>query len=307
MISIVMPCYNCETSLARTVWCVQAQTVSDWELIAVDDGSTDGTGAALDGLAQNDARIRAIHQANGGVSRARNIGMAAARGEWLAFVDADDVLPPDALQTLLAPGRRRGGYPLRRIYHSAYGRGWTRRSVGLCPDGDRQTVLESLVRTDSTLNSMCAKLYRASKIREKGLCVPPGVKVGEDVLFNLDAFYAAHAWRMTERSVYGYDLGGDSAMTRADAHVYESAKPMLQGITAFIRKNGLQTALFRAHIDIYLRTLRKDRGRRKAAFAFNREIVSRVTEGVQFSALCARQRAYYAALKVCPCLSYFLP
>lgn len=176
-----------------------------------------------------------------------------------------------------------------------------------CADGDRQTVLESLVRTDSTLNSMCAKLYRASKIREKGLCVPPGVKVGEDVLFNLDAFYAAHAWRMTERSVYGYDLGGDSAMTRADAHVYESAKPMLQGITAFIRKNGLQTALFRAHIDIYLRTLRKDRGRRKAAFAFNRDIVSRVTEGVQFSALCARQRAYYAALKVCPCLSYFLP
>lgn len=102
MISIVMPCYNCETSLARTVRCVQAQTVSDWELIAVDDGSTDGTGAALDGLAQNDARIRAIHQANGGVSRARNIGMAAAGGEWLAFVDADDVLPPDALQTLLA-------------------------------------------------------------------------------------------------------------------------------------------------------------------------------------------------------------
>ena len=101
MISIVMPCYNCETSLARTVRCVQAQTVSDWELIAVDDGSTDGTGAALDGLAQNDARIRAIHQANGGVSRARNIGMAAAGGEWLAFVDADDVLPPDALQTLL--------------------------------------------------------------------------------------------------------------------------------------------------------------------------------------------------------------
>ena len=137
--------------------------------------------------------------------------------------------------------------------------------------------------------------------------MPPGVKVGEDVLFNLDAFYAAHAWRMTERSVYGYDLGGDSAMTRADAHVYESAKPMLQGITAFIRKNGLQTALFRAHIDIYLRTLRKDRGRRKAAFAFNRDIVSSVTEGVHFSALCTRQRAYYAALKVCPCLSYFLP
>ena len=83
-------------------------------------------------------------------------------------------------------------------------------------------------------------------------------------------------------------------MTRADAHVYESAKPMLHGITAFIRKNGLQTALFRAHIDIYLRTLRKDRGhagRRRLRLIGH--IVARVTEGVQFSALCARQRAYY--------------
>lgn len=306
MISIVMPCYNCETSLARTVRCVQAQTVSDWELIAVDDGSTDGTGAALDGLAQNDARIRAIHQANGGVSRARNIGMAAAGANgWPLWTQTTFCRPMRCKRCLHWTTARR----ISSAAHIPFGIR-TRAYAKKCwpaPTATRQTVLESLVRTDSTLNSMCAKLYRASKIREKGLCVPPGVKVGEDVLFNLDAFYAAHAWRMTERSVYGYDLGGDSAMTRADAHVYESAKPMLQGITAFIRKNGLQTALFRAHIDIYLRTLRKDRGRRKAAFAFNRDIVSRVTEGVQFSALCARQRAYYAALKVCPCLSYFLP
>lgn len=142
--------------------------------------------------------------------------MAAAGGEWLAFVDADDVLPPDALQTLLALDDGAadilcGAYTIRHTDEGG------REEVLACADGDRQTVLESLVRTDSTLNSMCAKLYRASKIREKGLCVPPGVKVGEDVLFNLDAFYAAHAWRMTERSVYGYDLGGDSAMTRADA------------------------------------------------------------------------------------------
>ena len=102
MISIVMPCYNCETSLVRTAECIRAQTVADWELIAVDDGSSDGTGAALDALARADARIRVIHQENGGVSRARNAGMAAARGEWLAFADADDVLPPDALATLLA-------------------------------------------------------------------------------------------------------------------------------------------------------------------------------------------------------------
>ena len=306
MISIVMPCYNCEASLARTVRCVQAQTVSDWELIAVNDGSTDGTGAALDALAQTEARMRVIHQPNGGVSRARNVGMAAAKGEWLAFADADDWLDADMLETLLALDDGRadilcGAYTIRHTDEGG------REETLACAEGDRQTILESLVRTDSTLNSMCAKLYRAAMVREKGLCVPPDVKVGEDVLFNLDAFYAARAWKMTRCSVYGYDLGGDSAMTRADAHVYESAKPMLRGITAFIRKNGLQTALFRAHIDIYLRTLRKDCGKKAAAAALNRQIVVCITEGVRFSELCAKQKAYYIALKVCPRASYFLP
>ena len=154
---------------------------------------------------------------------------------------------------------------------------------------------------------MGAKLYRAAMVREKGLCVPPGVKVGEDVLFNLDAFYAARSWRMTRQSVYRYDLGGDSAMTRAKGQVYESAKPMLCGITRFIRKNGLQTALFRAHIDIYLRTLRNDRGRRWAAAACDRAVAACVTEGARFSELGAKQKAYYIALRVCPRTSYFLP
>ena len=201
MISIVMPCYNCETSLVRTAECIRAQTVADWELIAVDDGSSDGTGAALDALARADVRIRVIHQENGGVSRARNAGMAAARGEWLAFADADDVLPPDALATLLALDDG-GADILCGAYTIRYTDEGGREERLACAEGDRQTILESLVRTDSTLNSMCAKLYRAAMVREKGLCVPPGVKVGEDVLFNLDAFYAARSWRMTRQSVY---------------------------------------------------------------------------------------------------------
>ena len=102
MISVVMPCYNCEAALDRAVRSLRAQTIADWELLAVDDGSDDGTGAALDAWAQTDERIRVFHQENGGVSRARNAGIAAAKGEWLAFLDADDELPEDALASLLA-------------------------------------------------------------------------------------------------------------------------------------------------------------------------------------------------------------
>lgn len=305
-ISVIMPCYNCQSSVVRTVQSIQAQTFEDWELIAVDDGSLDETGKLLDMLALQDRRISVIHQANGGVSRARNAGMAAAQGEWLAFVDADDCPMPEMMETLLSlnTGKEDILCAAHRMHHlDEEGR----EEKIVCADGDRQTVLESLIRGDSALNTMWDKLYRADFVREKGLLVPPDIRIGEDVLFNLEAFFAAKAWKMTDIPLYVYECGGNSAMTAAFSDVYAKSKPMLYGITCFIQKYGLETELFRAHIDIYLRILRKDRGRFRAALAFNREIVRRVTGGVDVSRLCVKQKVYALALRMLPCLSYFLP
>ncbi|MGN0995884.1 MAG: glycosyltransferase family 2 protein, partial [Candidatus Ventricola sp.] len=101
-VSIVVPCYQNGRTLARTVQSIVGQTAPDWELIAVDDGSADDTLSVLRTLAREEPRMRVLHQENGGVSAARNAGMAAARGTWLMFVDADDWLLPDALEHLLS-------------------------------------------------------------------------------------------------------------------------------------------------------------------------------------------------------------
>lgn len=306
LVSVILPCYNGEETVSRTVESVLAQTMQSFELIAVDDGSTDGAGALLDRWAGRDARVRVLHTENGGVARARNAGMAAATGKWLAFVDADDVLLPDALSRLLAldDGTAQilcGGFIMRHIDEG------NREQPFVCAHGDLQTVLESLIRGDSALNPMYAKLYSLSFVRQAGLCVPPGVKVGEDVLFNLEAFAAATAWQMDDAPVYIYEYGGNSVMTRARADVYGRSLAMLDGIGRFVRAHGMETALFRAHIDIYLRTLRRDRGRFGAAVAMSREMVAGITCGVRAGELCAKQRLYYAALRALPCLSYFLP
>lgn len=102
LISVIIPAYNAETYLPETVRSVQNQTHSDWELVVVDDGSTDGTGGLVDALAAQEPRVRAVHQGNGGLSAARNAGLrTASRGaEFVLFLDADDVLEPDALETL---------------------------------------------------------------------------------------------------------------------------------------------------------------------------------------------------------------
>lgn len=102
MISIVLPVYNAERFLRSTVQMVLAQTCGDWELIAVDDGSTDGTPALLQQFAQENARIQVVSQANGGCASARNTGLAhiSSDAEYVIFLDHDDLWEPDALDTL---------------------------------------------------------------------------------------------------------------------------------------------------------------------------------------------------------------
>lgn len=95
IISIIIPVYNVETYLGSCIRSVLAQTFSNFELILVDDGSTDGSGIICDEYAATDSRIRVIHQVNRGVSSARNAGIETALGEYIGFVDGDDWIEPD--------------------------------------------------------------------------------------------------------------------------------------------------------------------------------------------------------------------
>lgn len=101
MISIIVPVYNTKEYLTRCVESLRVQTCSDLEILLVDDGSTDGSGALCDRLAGEDERIRVLHKENGGSSTARNAGIAEARGEFVGFVDSDDYVDADMYERLL--------------------------------------------------------------------------------------------------------------------------------------------------------------------------------------------------------------
>ena len=89
-VSVIVPVYNAENTLRACVDSVLAQTAADFELILIDDGSRDASGLICDAYAEQDERIRVIHQKNAGVSAARNAGMDQARGEYVLVVDSDD-------------------------------------------------------------------------------------------------------------------------------------------------------------------------------------------------------------------------
>lgn len=108
MVSIIVPAYNAEKFLAPAVASVFSQSDPDWELLLVDDGSTDGTGALCDRYASADPRVHAFHKSNGGLSDARNYGLDRAAGDFVAFLDADDMLHPEFISHLLGLIRETG-------------------------------------------------------------------------------------------------------------------------------------------------------------------------------------------------------
>ncbi len=106
LVSVVIPAYNCEEHIEQALRSVIEQTLQDIEVICVDDGSTDCTGAILDVFAEHDSRVRVIHQANAGEGAARNAGLALARGRYLHFMDADDFLDRTMLKKMSDAAQR---------------------------------------------------------------------------------------------------------------------------------------------------------------------------------------------------------
>ena len=101
-VSVIIPVYNAEEYVEKCVRSVLSQTTSDLEVICIDDGSVDGSSRILDTLALEDRRVRVIHQENRGLGMARNAGIAAARGEYVHFLDADDTVIPESYEELCA-------------------------------------------------------------------------------------------------------------------------------------------------------------------------------------------------------------
>ncbi|HEN3615359.1 TPA: glycosyltransferase [Yersinia enterocolitica] len=104
-VSIIVPVYNCETYLAELLDSLRSQAGVSFEIIAVNDGSTDSSPEMLADTAHNDSRLVIINQANQGLSAARNAGIARAKGQWIAFVDGDDWLAPNALHRWLTQAK----------------------------------------------------------------------------------------------------------------------------------------------------------------------------------------------------------
>lgn len=182
LVSIIVPVYNAEKYLNRCIDSILSQTMTDFELLLIDDGSKDNSGRICDEYAEKDARVRVFHKPNGGVSSARNLGLDNAKGKWITFVDADDRCSCDYLEHLLSKvdddtdliisyavicdstGEKAEVYPEYRVNANNFER--------LFVDSDMHWH-----------TSPWSKLYRASIIYENSLRFNEMMHIGEDADF----------------------------------------------------------------------------------------------------------------------------
>lgn len=215
--AVVVPVYNAGEHLAPCLRSIAAQTLEDWRCYLVDDGSTDGSGAACEQAAQADMRFTVLHQAQCGVAAARAAGVRAAKEDgahWIAFCDADDVYHPDFLR-VLAGAARSTGMPVACCLYDSF-TGAPPQDAPARPAAARvlsaPAHLEALLHDHAVDYSLCNKLYGAAVLQPADL--DNGFAYNEDLLTNWQVFSRLAGCAFVDFAGYHYRQHADSASHR---------------------------------------------------------------------------------------------
>jgi teichuronic acid biosynthesis glycosyltransferase TuaG len=259
LVSIIMPAWNAADYLQESVGSVLAQTYANWELLIVDDGSTDGTRAFLDGLV--DPRIRIFHQENRGVSAARNVALDEARGELITFLDADDALPERSLEIRVTHMLDNPDIDILdgvvTVNDRTLGRELRRRVPG--EDGP---FFPRLIRLNPDVFFGPFYMMRREAV---GNCrFEPGLTHCEDLLFFLQAAdVGSLRYGSVREDVYSYRVTSASAMSnlagleRGYLKLYERAQDLTQA--SMEEREYLYRRIRRILVRSWLRRFRPDR------------------------------------------------
>jgi CDP-glycerol glycerophosphotransferase len=206
LVSVIVPIYNTEAYLRECLESVASQTIDDLEVIMIDDGSTDGSAGIAAEFAARDSRFHLVTQPNGGLGSARNTGAAHATGDYLAFVDSDDVLPQNAYELLVEPLQKTGSDFATGNVHRLSSIGTSQaRFLAKVFVGDRRKTHITRFRPLLADRIVPNKLWRRSFWEEHEFRFPEGM-VHEDIPVVLPAQFAARSVDVVADPVYLYRI-----------------------------------------------------------------------------------------------------
>ena len=260
MISVLVPVYNVEKYLRRCLDSILRQTCTDYEIVLVDDGSTDRSGSLCDAYAAEYDCIRVIHQQNAGLAQVRNVSLAAARGEYITFVDSDDAIEPTYLEVLLRDLLETGSEVSICSWSEVSDGGvrselgWDQKEKGL-QVWETQQAVKTLLYQKGIDNNTWGKLYTRELLQD--VLFPAG-KVYEDIATTYKILLKAKrvCYRPEPLYLYTSNTSGisQSAFSPRRMDLIDMAEGMYQDIESRFPdyRRAAQARLFRAYVHVYL-------------------------------------------------------
>lgn len=214
LISIIVPVFNGEQTIQKCLLSIISQTYKDIEVIVVNDGSTDQTQACVEAIALHDQRVKLISQSNQGVSVARNLGMKVAQGDYIGFVDADDWVTPNFVESLIDVATRHdadvvecGYYIESRTHNSRKSESVLEKVIDKSED-----VLKNYLSQTNMKNVVWNKIFKASVLNGIEF---KSFALGEDFVFLVQVYNRVERYVSTSHMLYHYVLHEESVTQRA--------------------------------------------------------------------------------------------
>ena len=250
LVSIIVPIYNKEQFVNRCVDSIVNQTYTNIEVLLIDDGSTDSSKEICDNYAIKDKRVIVIHQENGGVNHARYQGVQTANGDWGMFVDADDEIPINAIESLISES---GNYDIISgavYFHDQQGKVSSPppqiKEIGIFTNNEYVTAL----LVGSRLCSLCRQLIKMPVLKKHFILLPRDITIAEDFLLNVNIGLNVNLITGIPNTVYHYHMHPTGAFKTKNTDVaYEDKldchlEHILSGTTEY------EEALFRHRMGI---------------------------------------------------------
>ena len=255
-VSVIIPIYNAEDTIRPALDSVIDQTLSEIEIICVDDGSTDASLSIVREYQKADSRVRIITEVNAGPGWARNRGIERARGKYVAFLDADDFVEPTLLESLYLLSEREELDIAVSDYDFYYNKTATFKHRVNEPHEDAFANGGIVSRTEhhdvlfqATTLAAWDKLFRRSFILEKGLRFPEDIRIFEDAVFVLCSLSLAERMGKEESILVHHRIHSEQARAKTFSRSFQSIPDVYLRIKSFLMKHGVYAPLFNSFVN----------------------------------------------------------
>lgn len=240
-LSIIIPVYNVEYFLRDTLHSILEQKFTDYEVILVDDGSKDNSLMVCREMAAKDERFKVFHKDNSGVSNTRNFGLERAIGDYVYFMDSDDLLHPQFLEVMMGEALKVDADLVCCEYTTFIKEPSFMKIEKYRVDDLRKNGSDpfEVLTLAAHATSMCSKILKRTLLHSFGIMFRPGMSFGEDMFVAWKCCLVARTAHFVRLPLYYYRQTGDSAVSRYHDKLYESYRTSFDDIRAFVMRNNI--------------------------------------------------------------------